>query len=80
MMGNLSELIIRGKPTPEKLQQAESWAKQSLAILQRTRRQYEPIPICEYAYAAALFNIGMLREVSILLGYGKVWFLSLGYR
>ncbi|KAK0494479.1 hypothetical protein EDD18DRAFT_1038976, partial [Armillaria luteobubalina] len=64
MMGNLSELIIRGKPTPEKLQQAESWAKQSLAILQRTRRQYEPIPICEYAYAAALFNIGMLREMS----------------
>lgn len=68
-MGNLSELILRrpGNPTPERLHQAEAWAKQALVVVQKTRKQHEPTAMCEFAYAAALFNVGMMREVRLLL-------------
>ncbi|KAF9003197.1 hypothetical protein BDZ89DRAFT_1240601 [Hymenopellis radicata] len=47
LMGNISELILHrpGKLTPERLNQAESWAKQALATLQKTRKLHEPIPV-----------------------------------
>lgn len=66
MMGNLSELILLmpGKPGPDRLHQAESWAKQALLTVQKMRKQHEMVPMCEIAYAAALFNVGMMREVS----------------
>ncbi|KAF8884866.1 hypothetical protein CPB85DRAFT_1337628 [Mucidula mucida] len=66
LMGNISELILHrpGKLTPERLNQAESWAKQALGTLQKTRKLHEPIPICEVAYAAALFNVGFMREIA----------------
>jgi hypothetical protein len=67
MMGHLSELIIRGgKGAPsERLQQAEAWARKSLSIAQNTKRlSPHQIPMCEIAYAVALFNVGMMRELA----------------
>lgn len=66
-MGHLSELIIRGGtgPPSERLQQAEAWARKSLSIAQNTKRlSPHQIPMCEIAYAVALFNVGMMRELA----------------
>lgn len=66
-MNNLSDLIMRGAPTPERLHQAEAWAKQALAIIQKTKATSSGHPertlTCEHALAAVLFNLGSLREV-----------------
>jgi hypothetical protein len=63
-MNNLSELIMRGEPTPEKLHQAEAWAKQGLSILEKTKQtSREQISTCELALVYAYFNLGILHEV-----------------
>jgi hypothetical protein len=66
LMSNLAELLIRTSPTPEKLHQAEEWAKQASAVIQRTTRATSSLPTtCEHALSAVLFNLGALREVGI---------------
>ncbi|KAG7090179.1 hypothetical protein E1B28_011786 [Marasmius oreades] len=66
LMGDLSELLMRGKPTPERIHQAEAWATQALAVLQKTRGELnrKEIRICEAAYAAALFNVAAFKEMA----------------
>lgn len=65
-MGNLSELIMRGAPTPEALHQAEAWASQAMAVTKKARKEVSSRPIdqCEEVYAAALFNVATFRDVS----------------
>lgn len=67
-MGNLSELIMRGAPTPEALHQAEAWASQAMAVTKKARKEVssKPIDQCEEVYAAALFNVATFRDVSSL--------------
>jgi hypothetical protein len=66
LMGNLSELISRGQPTPERLHQAEAWAKQALGILQRATEDTKgQSAICEEALVAAFFNLAALKEVCV---------------
>ncbi|KAJ7778286.1 hypothetical protein B0H16DRAFT_1502917 [Mycena metata] len=63
LMNNIAELISRGELTPERQQDAETWAKNALATLQLARKgAKEAVPTCEHALAVALFNAGMLRE------------------
>ncbi|KAF9262498.1 hypothetical protein L218DRAFT_945333 [Marasmius fiardii PR-910] len=66
LMGSLSELLMRGKPTPERIHQAEAWATQALAVLQKTRGglNRKQIWTCEAAYAAALFNVAAFKEMA----------------
>ncbi|KAJ7158183.1 hypothetical protein C8R43DRAFT_360340 [Mycena crocata] len=65
LMSNVAELVIRGDPTAERQKYAETWAQKALSILQTARKKSkEPIPICEHALAAALFNAGILREMA----------------
>ncbi|KAJ7033660.1 hypothetical protein C8F04DRAFT_613015 [Mycena alexandri] len=65
LMNNIAELIIRGDPTPERQQDAETWAQNALATLQLARKgAKEAVPTCEHALAVALFNAGMLRELA----------------
>ncbi|EPQ50123.1 hypothetical protein GLOTRDRAFT_82573 [Gloeophyllum trabeum ATCC 11539] len=70
LMSNLSELIMRGAPTPDKLHQAEAWAQQALAVINKTTKTHrgnpEQIAGCEHALAAVLFNLGSLREASAM--------------
>jgi hypothetical protein len=66
-MNNLAELLVRNSPTPERLHQAEDWAKQAKGVIDKTRelvggKSASP-PTCEETLAAVLFNIGSLREV-----------------
>lgn len=64
-MNNIAELVVRN-PTAERQEYAQTWAQKSLGLLQAARKNTkEPIPVCEVALCAALFNAGMLREVCI---------------
>ncbi|KAJ7276069.1 hypothetical protein B0H12DRAFT_1083468 [Mycena haematopus] len=65
LMNNIAELLVRGDVTPERQTHAETWAQKALSLLQSARKNAkEPIPICELALCAALFNAGMLRELA----------------
>lgn len=68
-MSNLSELIIRNSSTPDKLHQADAWAKQALDVIKKTKETARGDPkrlsTCEHALAAVLFNLGSLREVRV---------------
>lgn len=67
-MNNLSELIMRGTPTPEKIRQAEAWARQAEGIIKKTTESMKGEPgrtqICGYVLAAVLFNLGAMREMA----------------
>lgn len=78
LMNNLSEVIMRRPPTPEIRHQAEAWARQALAVIERAEKL--PLPrkgwlglsedkdarsTCDQVLGAVLFNVGMLREVRI---------------
>ncbi|KAF8187005.1 hypothetical protein K438DRAFT_1835443 [Mycena galopus ATCC 62051] len=65
LMNNIAELLVRGDPTAERQKHAETWAQKALSLLQTARKNTkEPIPTCELALSAALFNAGMLRELA----------------
>ncbi|KAF5373204.1 hypothetical protein D9757_010564 [Collybiopsis confluens] len=65
LMMNLSELIMRGQPTPQVLHQTESWATQALGVTKKARRELsKPADLCEEVYAAALFNVATFREMA----------------
>ncbi|KAL0057941.1 hypothetical protein AAF712_015405 [Marasmius tenuissimus] len=75
LMGNLSELLMRNAnesrsdPTQaaQRIHQAEAWASQSLAVLQKARGELGSSAkegICEMAYAAALFNVAAFKEMA----------------
>ncbi|KAF7351261.1 hypothetical protein MSAN_01557600 [Mycena sanguinolenta] len=65
LMNNIAELLVRGNITPERRAQAETWAQKALSLLSSARKNTkEQISTCELALCAALFNAGMLREVS----------------
>lgn len=56
-------------PSAKKLHQAESWAKQALGIIEKTRdapagaSARHEAEACELALAATLFNHGIIQEV-----------------
>lgn len=62
-MSSLSELIIREKTTAERLHQAEAWAKQSVAILDKPENA--DAPICAQSLGVAFFNLASVLEVWI---------------
>jgi len=67
LMSNLSELFMRGSPTPAALHQSEAWARQALSLLQKTQKnagRSDDVRVCEDALAVVLFNLGSLREMS----------------
>jgi len=71
-MAHISWLILLKYPSneipPEVLKQAESWAKKGLDVAQSARRSLSvKEEICEVVYAMLLFNLGMMREVSVQL-------------
>jgi len=64
LMGNIAELIVRN-PSPENIQQAESWAEKGLDVVKGTRNNtFRKHEICEAAYAVMLYNLAMTRELS----------------
>ncbi|KAA1472550.1 hypothetical protein DENSPDRAFT_838861 [Dentipellis sp. KUC8613] len=68
LMNNLSELIMRGAPTPEKLHQAEAWARNALALIEKTKssnpkKQNDELQVCEEALAVTLFNLASIQEM-----------------
>ncbi|THH19114.1 hypothetical protein EW146_g1984 [Bondarzewia mesenterica] len=67
LMSNLSELLMRGSPTPQKLHQADAWARQALSVIEKTQKNSRGPPgdleTCEQALAATLFNLASLREM-----------------
>ncbi|KIK60151.1 hypothetical protein GYMLUDRAFT_43909 [Collybiopsis luxurians FD-317 M1] len=67
LMTNLSELIMRGAPTPQTLHQAEAWASQALAVSRKARGEAsksKPVDLCEEVYAAALYNVATFRDMA----------------
>lgn len=76
LMNNLSEIIMRQTPTPEIRHQAEAWARQALAVIERAEKMPPPrkgwfgfsedmnvCSTCDQVLGAVLFNIGILREM-----------------
>jgi hypothetical protein len=83
-MNNLSELIMRGPPTPEVRAQAEAWARQALGVIERAQSQpskstwftwgkpaEDEREVCEQALGVVLFNLGSLREVCVRSERGR---------
>jgi hypothetical protein len=70
MMNNLSELILRGTLTPEKLHQAEAWARKALEVIEKTKAgagYMADLSMCEQATAVTLFNLASIREVCCVI-------------
>lgn len=77
-MSSISDLIIRVNPTSDGIAQAESWSRKALDVTNDTRDKlrYESSkwfsktpttdPVCEFALAVSLYNIGVLRAVIII--------------
>ena len=71
LMGNIAELILRTRNDSEAIMQAEAWANKGLDIAMRTRKStFSKHEVCEVAYAAMLYNLAMIRDVSICLPCG----------
>ncbi|KAF9010013.1 hypothetical protein BDQ17DRAFT_1388040 [Cyathus striatus] len=68
LMGNISELIMRGNPSQDSLAQAEAWAQKGLEVADKERKGFRKHAICDVAYAVMLYNLAMVREMS---GDGK---------
>ena len=76
-MNNISELIMRRPPSPEIRHQAEAWARQAYGLIELVQEM--PMPrrgwfssnteqsreVCDQVLGVVLFNLGMLREVSV---------------
>jgi len=64
MMSTLSALILQGPPTPEKLHQAETWARKALSIIEQSKpKSGSDNGLCEQALAVTFFNLASIREV-----------------
>jgi len=63
-MSTLSALILQGSPTPERLHQAEAWARQALSIIEQSKPKSSlDNGLCEQALAVTFFNLASIREV-----------------
>lgn len=89
LMNNLSEIIMRQTPTPEIRHQAEAWARQALAVIERAEKMPPPrkgwfgfsedmnvCSTCDQVLGAVLFNIGILREVRIVTNLCRWYWLT----
>lgn len=67
LMNSLADSLLLGSPTPEKRVRAETWIRKAIAVVNDTKRDNkrdpEAISHCELVLAAALFNLGSMREV-----------------
>ncbi|KAH9941779.1 uncharacterized protein BXZ73DRAFT_88203 [Epithele typhae] len=69
VMNNLSDIMSRGPP-PSNIHNAEAWARKAQDVIEKTRtmsgarRNPEAMMLCEQTYAAVLFNLGALLEMS----------------
>lgn len=67
VMNGLADSLLLGSPTPERRTQAEAWVKKAIAVIDDTRNNNRQDPEgtahCELVLAAALFNLGSMREV-----------------
>ena len=66
-MNSLADTLLLGSPTPERRSQAELWVKKAIAVIEDTKSTSAQNPAgsahCELVLAAALFNLGYMREV-----------------
>ena len=66
-MNSLADTLLLGSPSPDRRTQAESWVKKSIAVIEDTKGNNKQNPEgtahCELVLAAALFNLGYMREV-----------------
>ena len=80
LMSNLSELLMRGSPSPQKVHQAELWAKQGLSVIEKTqknargsRSESEGLQIFEVireqTYYLVLFNFVVNGTCAYYTGY-----------
>lgn len=66
LMTNLADLILRtdAEKNPDKLHQAQAWAKKALAVVEDARRSSkEEVPLCETALAVVFFNLATLAQM-----------------
>ncbi len=69
-MNSLADTLLIGSPTPERREQAEAWLNKALDIIEdaktSSKGDAKAIGHCELVLAAALFNLGSLREVGLI--------------
>ncbi len=69
VMNSLANTLLLGQPTPQTREQAETWVKKALAVIadakDRSKDSPDEAAHCDLVLAAALFNHGSLREVSV---------------
>ena len=70
-MTNISDLLIRFDPSPERLALANSWTSKGMKITEKARNELAQSPSratepeCERVWAVLLYNMGAVLEVCI---------------
>ena len=70
-MTNISSLLLRDVPSPERLAQASSWTSKGMEIAEKARNDLAQSasratePECERVWAVLLYNMGAVLEVCI---------------
>lgn len=68
-MTNISALLIRDNPSPERLAQAQSWTSKGMEVAEKARTEFTHSsssatePECERVWAVLLYNMGAVLEV-----------------
>ncbi|CAL1699611.1 unnamed protein product [Somion occarium] len=69
IMNSLADSLTQEAPTPDRRKQAEVWIRKALAVIQEAKAaaradDANALQQCEHTLAAALFNLGSLREMA----------------
>jgi len=74
-----SSLAQAASPSPERLSQAETWAKKAIAVVDAAKaseKDSEVLQQCNGVLVAALFNMGSLKEMAGSPSDARDWYLA----
>lgn len=66
-MAKVSETILASGDLAQVIDQATSWAQKGLDVVIATRQSSEANSECELAYISMLFNVALMRRVSVFV-------------
>ena len=81
IMNSLADSLVQSSPTPQRREQAETWVKKALAVVEQAKESAngdkEVLSQCDFVLISSLFNMGSLREVRVPRVLFKSWIRDL---